>query len=218
MKRIILSLTVVLVTLTSFSQNVVYGDNVEKRNIGSFHAIESSSGIEVIMSKGEKEELAVSVNNTEYLSEIKTVVEGGTLKIYRSNNWKFWNKWKNFRVKVYVSYVNVDGVKATSGGSITATDISGGSFYARMNSGGTITLSGKVELLDIDGSSGGQFRGYSLIATNCKAEVSSGAGIQITVNKEISAKANSGGFVRFKGEGLIRDINVNSGGSVKRQS
>jgi hypothetical protein len=218
MKQILLTTTVVLMSIASFGQKVVYGDNVEKRSVGTFHAIESNSGIEVIMSKGDKEELAVSVGNQEYLNEIKTVVEGGTLKIYRNTDWKFWNKWRNFHVKVYVSYVNIDGVKATSGSSINVTDLEGRSLRARMNSGGTITLSGKVESLDIDGSSGGQFRGYSLVATNCTAEVSSGAGIQITVNKEISAKANSGGFVRFKGEGLIRDINVNSGGSVKRQS
>lgn len=218
MKRIFLSLTILLSAAVCFGQNVVYGDNVEKRSVSSFHAIESNSGIEVILSKGDKEELAVSVGNQEYLNEIRTVVEGGVLKISRSTDWKFWNHWKNFRCKVYVSYKNIDGVKATSGSSIKADDINGGSLRARMNSGGTITLSGKVESIDIDGSSGGQFRGYSLSANNCTAEVSSGAGIQVTVNKEISAKANSGGYVRFKGEGLIRDINVNSGGSVKRQS
>lgn len=218
MKQICLSLILALVTMASFGQNVVYGDNVEKRSIGSFHAIESSSGIEVVMSKGDKEELAITVGNQEYLNEIKTEVEGGVLKIYRTSDWKFWKQWKNFRVKVYVSYKTIDGVRATSGSSIKADDISGGSFSARVNSGGSITLSGKVESLDVDGSSGGQFHGYSLSTNNCKAAVSSGAGIQITVNKEISAKANSGGYVRFRGEGLIRDINVNSGGSVKRQS
>ena len=40
----------------------------------------------------------------------------------------------------------------------------------------------------------------------------------VTVAKEISAKANSGGFIRFKGDATIRDINVNSGGTIKRQS
>jgi hypothetical protein len=86
------------------------------------------------------------------------------------------------------------------------------------NSGGTINLSGTVTTLDVDGNSGGQFYGYNLRTVNCTAKATSGAGIQVTVTKEISAKANSGGFVRFKGDGLIRDINVNSGGSVKRQS
>ena len=204
--------------VTAMAQKVVYDDHAEKRNMASFHAIESSSGIEVIISKGDKEELAVSAGNKEYLDQVRTVVEGGILKISRSSDWKFWNQWKNWHVKVYVSYTSLDAVKANSGASITGTEMNLPKLTARLNSGGTITLSGNVDMLDVDGSSGAQFRGYSLHVQNCKAEASSGAGVQITVNKEISAKANSGGFIRFKGEGLIRDINVNSGGSVKRQN
>lgn len=220
MKKILISCVAVLMAFSAtVAQKVVYDDNnAQKRSISSFHAIETSSGIEVIISKGDKEELAVSVGNTEYLDEVKTIVENGTLKISRQGDWKFWNKWKNWRVKVYVSYKNLDAVKATSGGSVNGSDISLEKLTARLNSGGTINLSGTVNSLDVDGSSGAQFRGYGLSAVNCIAEASSGAGIQITVTKEISAKANSGGFIRFKGEALIRDINVNSGGSVKRQS
>jgi hypothetical protein len=221
MKRILLPLLLILIGFSSSiaqKEKIVYGDNVTKREISSFHAVETSSGIEVIMSKGDKEELAVSVGNNAYLNEVRTVVENGVLKISRSEDWKFWREWKNWKVKVYVSYTSMDAIKANSGGSVNITDLSLEKLSVRMSSGGTVTLSGTVASLDVDGSSGAQFRGYSLTAEHCHVEASSGAGIQVTVNKEISAKANSGGFVRFKGEGLIRDINVNSGGSVKRQS
>lgn len=200
------------------AQKVVYDDNVQKRNISAFHAIETSSGIEVIISKDDKEELAVSVGDKEYLDEVRTIVENGTLKIFRSSNWKLWNKWKNWKVKAYVSFNQLDELKATSGGSITGSDMKLDKLSVRLNSGGSINLSGTVESLDVDGNSGAQFKGYSLHAVICKADMSSGAGLQITVAKEISAKATSGGYVRFKGEGLIRNIDVNSGGSVKRQS
>ena len=219
MKKIWISLVATVLTLsTAVAQKVVYDDNVQKRNISSFHAIETSAGIEVIISKGEKEELAVSVGNREYIDEVITEVNNGVLKVTRKNDWKFWNKWKNWKVKVYVSYKNLDAVRASSGGSIEGTDVKLEKLAARLNSGGSINLSGSVASLDVDGSSGAMFHGYSLTTTNCKAEASSGAGVQVNVSKEISAKANSGGFVRFKGEAMIRDINVNSGGSVKRQS
>ena len=220
MKKIILSFAVILLAIPAIqAQKVVYGDDVQKRTISSFHAIETSSGIEVIISKGDKEELAVSVGDKAYIDEVRTVVENGILKVSRSNdNWKFWNKWKNWKVKVYVSYTNLDVIKANSGGSVNGSDLSLAKLNVRMNSGGSISLTGNIESLDVDGSSGAQFRGYSLSTNVCKVEMSSGAGILVTVTKEISAKANSGGFVRFKGDGLIRDINVNSGGTVKRQS
>ena len=220
MKKIIISFAVILLAIPAIqAQKVVYGDDVQKRTISSFHAIETSSGIEVIISKGDKEELAVSVGDKAYIDEVRTVVENGILKVSRSNdNWKFWNKWKNWKVKVYVSYTNLDAIKANSGGSVNGSDHNLAKLNVRMNSGGSISLTGNIESLDVDGSSGAQFRGYSLSTNVCKVEMSSGAGIQVTVTKEVSAKANSGGFVRFKGDGLIRDINVNSGGTVKRQS
>ncbi|MFX4827903.1 DUF2807 domain-containing protein, partial [Acinetobacter baumannii] len=73
-----------------------------------------------------------------------------------------------------------------------------------LNSGAIVELAGKVGTLNVDASSGAGFRGYNLKATKCIAESSSGAGIQITVDKEISADASSGGYIRYKGEGLIR--------------
>ena len=219
MKKRWISLMVAVLSLSAVSaQKVVYDDNVQKRNISAFHAIETSSGIEVIINKGDREELAVSVGNNAYLDEVSTVVENGILKVSRKGDWKFWNKWKDWKVKVYVSYKNLNAISANSGGSVQGSDISLEKLTARLNSGGSINLSGTVISLDVDGSSGAMFHGYSLSATNCKAEASSGAGVQVNVSKEISAKANSGGFVRFKGDGVIRDINVNSGGSVKRQS
>ncbi len=219
MKKIWISLVATVLTLsTAVAQKVVYDENVQKRNISSFHAIETSAGIEVIISKGDKEELAVSAGNKEYVDEVITEVNNGVLKVTRKDDWKFWNKWKNWKVKVYVSYKNLDAVKASSGGSVEGADVKLEKLTVRLNSGASINLSGSVSSLDVDGSSGAMFHGYSLISNNCKAEASSGAGVQVTVSKEISAKANSGGFIRFKGEALIRDINVNSGGSVKRQS
>jgi hypothetical protein len=200
------------------AQKVVSGDHVEKRAISGFRAIETSSGIEVEITQGDKEELAVSVNDERYLNEVRTVVDDGVLKISRSSDWKFWNQWKNRKVKVYVSYRQLESIRANSGGSVKGADIALTSLSLHANSGGTIHLSGRSEKLEADASSGGIIRGYDLVTKFCRAAANSGGGVQVTVDKEISAKANSGGYVRFKGEGLIRDINVNSGGSVKRQS
>ena len=218
MKKILLSGLMALMVLVTTAQKLVYDDNVEKRSIASFHAIETSAGIEVIIAKGNKEELGVSVGNNAYLNEIKTIVENGVLKITRTGDWKIWNQWKNWKVKVYVSYMNLDAVSASSGASVNGTDLKLDKLMAKLNSGANINLSGTVEQLKVQVSSGAQFRCYALVSNHCEAASSSGAGIQVTVAKEISAKANSGGFIRFKGDATIRDINVNSGGTIKRQS
>ncbi|MCA6440759.1 MAG: head GIN domain-containing protein [Sediminibacterium sp.] len=201
-----------------FAQKEVIESNIQKRNIGAFTKIESSSGIEVILTKGNKEELGVVVGDQHYINEVKTVVSNGTLKISREGEWKFWNTWKNWKVKVYVSYVNLESIDVSSGSSVKGEGLDLNKLSVDLNSGAIVELAGKVGTLNVDASSGAGFRGYNLKATKCIAESSSGAGIQITVDKEISADASSGGYIRYKGEGLIRNIDVSSGGSVKKQS
>jgi ribosomal protein L30E len=119
MKKIFLLAAGFFVLSTNiFAQKEVIESNIQKRNIGAFTKIESSSGIEVILTKGNKEELGVVVGDQHYINEVKTVVSNGTLKISREGEWKFWNTWKNWKVKVYVSYVNLESIDVSSGSSV----------------------------------------------------------------------------------------------------
>lgn len=204
--------------LAGLSQETVTGAETEKRTIADFHAIEVSSGIEVHISKGEKPELALTATNPEYLSRIQTEVRDGVLHISRNSDWKFWNSLKNWRIRVYLSYTQLDDLKISSGASVEGKNISLPKLEAHFSSGASLNLSGTVDDLQLEGNSGAQCNSYNLHVQTCHVRVNSGAGVHITVDKEISARAGSGGYVRFRGNGLIRDIDVNSGGSVKRQN
>ncbi|MDE3143856.1 MAG: DUF2807 domain-containing protein [Bacteroidota bacterium] len=219
MKKILLSFAVMLLAASSVTaQKTVYDNNAEKRTVGSFHAIEVSAGIQVIITKGDKEDLAVSATEKELIAKVETVVKNGVLKISRESDWKFWENFKNSKIKVYVSYTTLDGLEASSGASIRGADVDINKLFVHQSSGALIELSGRADVLDVSGNSGSQFNGYDLKTVTCIANVNSGADVKINVSKEISAKANSGGSIRYKGDGSIRDINVNSGGSVKKQN
>ena len=219
MKKIILLLILAVFSVANiFAQQEINEANAQKRSIGSFHGIDVSSGIEVILTKGDKEELVVSVGDLAYLNQVKTVVLNGVLKITRDVDWKFWNTWKNWSVRVYVSYTNLDKIDVSSGSILKGKNVSLTKLTAIASSGAQIQLSGKADYLDVDVSSGSGFRGADFSVTKCKAEASSGAGIMVTIEKELSAEASSGGNIRYKGNGTINEINVSSGGSVKRQN
>ena len=160
----------------------------------------------------------MSASEKDLIGKVETVVKNGVLKIYRESDWKFWNNFKDWHIKVYVSYVNIDGLEASSGASIKGSDVQFNKLEVKQSSGALIDLSGSAEALNVDGSSGSQFNGYDLKTTTCYADVSSGADVKVSVAKELSAKASSGGSIRYKGDGLIRDIHVSSGGSVKKQN
>lgn len=198
----------------TIGQKTVYDDNAVKREVGHFHAIEASTGIEVLITEGSEEALAVSAPDEKWMSKLKTETSGGVLHIYLDNT-SDWNVPKNWKFKVYVSYTQLDELKASSGASIKG-EVKLASLKTKQSSGGFVMLKGEVDRLSINASSGGFFRGYELAANYLVADVSSGGGAQVTVNKEVEAEASSGGYVSYKGNAVIKSINVNSGGSVKR--
>ncbi len=237
MKKLIVLLPFLcLATLLSAQNTVVHDANAEVRSISSFHAIEVSNGINLIIKQGNEEAVAVSASSPDIRSRIKTVVENGKLKIYFDNKgWKDENIKKE--LKAYVSFKNLDAFEANSGadastdGNINVSSLSielssGADFKGTVtashldidqSSGSDMDIKGKVNDVNITASSGSDFNGYDLISETCKADASSGSGIEITVNKELKAEASSGGGINYKGNGVITSVSNSSGGRVKKQ-
>ena len=216
MKKIILLLSFVVSGLAVMAQKTVNEPHVEKRAVKSFHAVDVSSGIKLILTQGDKEELAVAAGDPSYLEYIETTVKDGVLKITRNQDWQFWKQWKNWKVTVYLSFKDLDKINASSGALVSGTNLDFDKLTVRMSSGALVELSGKTTDLNVDASSGALFKGYDLSSNICEAESSSGGSVQVKVAKELNARASSGGSIRYKGEGNIRDIKVGSGGTVKR--
>ena len=237
MKQIVLTLFMYS-SLAAIAQDTVISDaNAEKRTLtSSFSAITVSDGIDLYLSQGNEESLSVSASDEKYLERFRTTVENGTLKLsYDSKGISLGINGKK-KLKAYVSFKELVKINASGGADVVAkTNInvpvlsmkfsSGSHFSGEVNikeltveqsSGSGLTISGKSENIKVEGSSGSIFKGYDLVTDYCNAKASSGAGVHITINKELNAKANSGGGIRYKGNALIKDIIVNSGGIVKK--
>lgn len=240
MKRIILGL-LMIVSVASLKAQQINDENVEKREVASFHGVKVQQGIKVYLSQGNESSVAVSADEIKFRDQIRTVVENGVLRIYFDNeeNWKVWKQFGNKHLRAYVSVSKLDLLKVSSGANVEFTEevnagslemeitsgatvngkIKATSISVDMNSGATATLTGTVSgEIKVESSSGAIFRGYDLKAVNGDFKVSSGAGVQTYVSKELSASASSGGYIHIKGEGLIRDIKTSSGGAVTRKS
>ena len=89
-------------------------------------------------------------------------------------------------------------------------------FDVVQNSGASIDITGIAGNLKVEVSSGAVFKGYDLATDFCDAKATSGGSVRINVNKELTVRAHSGGGIRYKGNGVIKDMNVNSGGNVKK--
>lgn len=220
-----------------FSQKVYNGENAEKRSVGSFHGINVGTGIELVLMEGTAEEVAVSASKPEFRDRIVTKVENGILKIHYDNKLSAPNTKKEKKeLKAWVSYKKLDHLDANTGAAVkiegtlkstslkikanTGAEIKGmlsvSDLHVDQSTGSIITISGDASKLDIEGSTGSLFKGVDLKTNTCYAKVSTGAGITVTAEKELNVKANTGGFVKYKGEASIREISKGTGGTVSK--
>ena len=238
MKKLLLS---VFLTAAVFSnlpaQKTINDPNAEKRDLNGFHGIEVSTGIKLFLTEGTTEEVAVSAATTGFRDKIITKVENGILKIHYENKFFSMNTRKEKKeLKAYVSYKTLDRLNANTGaeveiegvlkstalkmnvntGAIVKGQVNTDDLQVDQDTGSIVTLTGDASKLDVEGDTGSIFKGSGLNTNNCNAKASTGAGVYIMVQKELSVKANTGGFVKYKGDAGIREIKTNTGGSVSK--
>lgn len=238
MKKLFLSFFAVAIAATAvLAQKTINDPNAEKRTVSSFHGIEVGTGIELNLTEGNTEEVAVSASTTEFRDKIVTRVENGILKIQYETKMGSINKKKESKdLKAYVSYKTLDLLHATTGaevkingvlksssldmkantGALVDGEVDIAALKVSQNTGSKITLSGKAEKLDIDGDTGSKFKGEEMSTSNCNVTVSTGAIVSVKAEKELQAKANTGGVIKYKGNASIKEIKTNTGGSVTR--
>jgi hypothetical protein len=240
MKKLFSFLLLILVTTAVLAQQkVVYDAHAEQRTVSPFHAIKVSHGIELLIKQGSDESLAISADNNEQRDAVKTEVVNGELRIYieqRMEKWWQQLRKKGVRVKAYVSFKNLDRIDGSSGSKTTidgslsgndlSIDLSSGALLngditvttldVDQSSGAKSTMGGRVQNLEVSASSGAHFYGYNLAAEKVKANASSGGKMELSVGKEMSASASSGGAINYKGEGSVSNVSTSSGGKVRR--
>ena len=228
MKNLLLLALVLVITSSS-----VWGQESETRSIGSFSGVKVTEGIDVYLKKGDKESVRVVVTGIA-LNNVITEVSGSYLKVHMRDG----NYHGNVNAKVYVTYVKVDKLSASSAGSLFSegaleaddmeisassagsieVTLKANSVDASVSSAGEIQLQGKTTSLDIDASSAGQIDAYDLEAQKVSAEASSAGSLKVTVTEDLKAHASSGGSIRYHGNPNKSITDSSSGGSVKKSN
>jgi hypothetical protein len=236
MKKFVLFSLMVFYCFRLLAQTTVYDPNAELRSARNFTAIDVSDGVDIYVSNGD-EGVAVSASEIKYRDKIKVVVDKGVLKISSDESNKFSVNGKR-NLRAYISYKNLNALSASGGsdvimeGSVKGKEffinISGGSDFKgkvdvtelRINqSGGSdVSISGSAKTVSINTSGGSDFNGYGLNADVCDVEASGGSDVEITVNKEISARASGASDVSFKGTAAIKQSKSSGASSVSKRS
>lgn len=209
---------------------ISWAQKTETRSVSSFSGVKAAEGIDVYLKKGSKESVRLEVTGVE-LADVITEISGDYLKIHMREG-----RYRDRTVKVYVTYVKIDKLSASSAANIFSSEVikaaslslnasSAASIDIEIDaqkvtvgasSAADIELKGKTIDLDADASSAGEVSAYDLVAESVEAQASSAGSIKISVTKGIDAQASSGGSVRYRGNPERSNTHSSSGGSVKK--
>jgi hypothetical protein len=239
MKNFTLLTVFILAGMVAIAQNpkVITDANAQKRTVSSFHGIAIHSGIDLYLSQGGDETVAVSASDPEVRDRIVTEVQDGVLHIYLDDKWH-WNwSWGGRKMKAYVSCKVLDQLTASGGSDVFVDEtiksqklelhLSGGSdLHGKMevgeltigqSGGADAYIGGSAGHLYVHVSGGSDFHGYDLAVDDCHAEASGGSDVYVTVNKELDATASGGSDIHYKGNGSVRESHTSGSGSVSKK-
>ena len=199
-----------------------------------------SNAFEVYISQGNEDAVAISASSAEYKEKIITEVKNGVLIIRFDNDKKFWKGWNSnkHKLKAYISIKKIDALNVGGACNVyfedglsaegLSVDLSGASdmkgkieaktLKVDISGASSATISGNAATLAVEASGASDFKGFDLVTNFCDAKASGASSVNITVNKELNADASGASSVRFKGEGLIRDIKTSGASNVTRKS
>ena len=104
-------------------------------------------------------------------------------------------------------------LSSSSGANLTL-DIDAGDVSASASSGANIHLNGLAEDVEAKVSSGANIKAGDLKAKNADLKASSGGNLWLSVQKQLTANASSGGNIHYSGEPTQLNSNSSSGGNV----
>ena len=165
-------------------------------------------------------------------SLILTDIKDGVLKIHTKENIG-----KASAKKVLVSFKDISKIVSTSGSDVHSTNTisaeklvlkstSGSDMNLELNiteleckstSGSDMRLSGQTKKLIAEATSGSDIKAGNLIAESSQVKATSGADITLNTSKELTAKASSGGDIKYYGNPEKVDKSGGVSGSVKKK-
>lgn len=201
----------------------------QTRNITSnFTSISASRGLEIVLVQAPETKVTVKADSN-LQGHIKTEVVEGELQITSDVNIR------NAESKtVYVALPKLDSFQASSGVSVSSTNMlrnntiafsssSGSNITVKVSaetvscessSGSEIKITGEANRLETDSSSGSSIVARDFTVKDATADASSGSSIVLNATQSLTAEASSGSSVSYIGSPSLLKKKVSSGGSV----
>lgn len=232
-----LSLTLSILMLTSVNspaQEVKGNGNVvkETRTIDSFNEIVVEGLVSVYLSQGSAESVVVETDKN-LQPYVVTKLKGSTLTIRNKDDAEIE---KSTKMNVYVTLKDINKLeinnvgKVESNGSLnlsslkidangvgsTKLDLISNKLNVDFNSVGSLTLTGEITNVLIDHNGVGNIKAEDLSAEILKIDNNGVGNAEVNSSKEIYINLNGIGNVSYKGNAVVKEMNINGMGKVTK--
>jgi hypothetical protein len=238
MKKIVASILFATVASAGLAQKTFNEPNAQKRAVSGYHGVAVSGSIDLYLTQGTEETVAISANDPKWVNKVITEVRDGVLHIYMENKSKV-NVDLSFntkKIRAYVSVKNIDYLSSAGSGKVHIEgtikadklkinisgsgdmkgDLAVNDLSVGLSGSANADYSGKAEKSDFHISGSGNIGTYELSSALCEVSISGSGNVRTTVTKELSAHISGSGNVSIKGDGMVRDYTTSGSGKFRR--
>ncbi len=227
------ALLLLLSGFTASSQTVINDPNATLRQVKSFNSIMVSGAVDVLLTHGKQIAVAVSAPASVGNDVILTEVEDNILKIsVKSSPFRISSRGK---LRVYVSYTQLEKINALSASNINfadtyngdklsiqltgACDLKGNFNASKLNlkltGASDAQLSGKALEVSLESVGASDFKAFGLTTEKLDASLSGASDARITVTGSVTGKISGASNLYIKGNPSQRDIKKSGASSAK---
>lgn len=225
MKKIV---TIFIATLLIISS---YAQTTDIRNVGSFSELSIKNAFEIVLTKGDKNEIKITVDEPEDIDKVVTKVSDGKLNIYTKK------KSKNLgAVKIFIIYKELNGIEQSGATEISATNtIKTNKFYLKGSGATEVSLDLDVEELTIDFSGASEIKldgntnsfnvslsgaselkASGLKSRNANINISGASEVQVYVTESIEGETSGASSIKVKGGVSVDKIKSSGISSISK--
>lgn len=222
MKRTVTILMAILWVSISYAQN-------EVRSLEDFSTLKISNALEVVLTKGDKNEVEIIASDAQNYEKVKAEVSNEQLNIYTTGKMSWGGD-----IKILLTYKDLRGVQQSGASELRATNsIKADKFYLKgsgaieaslnvevnelmldFSGASELNLAGTVNLFKVNLSGASDLKASNLLAKNIEIDVSGASDIKVNASESISGKATGASSVTVKGSPKIRAINKSGASST----
>ena len=179
----------------------------EDRQVAAFESVSlaGSSDVEIVV--GPAQTVRVEADDN-IVPLILTTVADNTLRISSTGSYNAKNP-----VKLTITVPRLTAIASSGSGSMTARDITAGSFAASLQGSGSVSLAGAADELTADLQGSGSLSAAALTTTRATVSLQGSGGAEVHCREQLTASITGSGGVRYTGG--AKDVTQNIVGSGK---